>query len=86
MDIAAWLLGMIRFRTNVLPWRGDGVGNEAPDDERIKAAFFEVAQWQPSAGDVDPVRDLLACEHCYARSGMHRQVARLVGRGGRVRG
>lgn len=56
--------------------------NQVPDAERIKAAFFDVAQWEPSADDMDHVRDLLACEHCYARSAMHRRVARLVGRGG----
>lgn len=55
--------------------------NGVPDAERIKAAFFAVAQWEPSADDIDHVRDLLACKHCYARSGMHRRVAALVGRG-----
>ena len=54
--------------------------DEVPDDERIKAAFFDVAQWEPSADDIDHVRDLLVCECCYARSGMHRRVAALVGR------
>lgn len=56
--------------------------DEVHDAERIKAAFFDVAQWEPSADDMDHVRDLLACEHCRARSAMHRRVARLVGRGG----